>query len=165
MTSRRAAWAVGLMLLLAGTARAGMTSRQAIERAYATQAEAASLRFVPGMLSIRTPDFQAFDPDGHAVDLAGERQQYQRLLEQAVQVTDAVHVLAFRPMGAERAFCQAQETLDLVQLTDCTPVLQRFTALSVDEWVLTPRGWKLRRSRVLNQTLTKPGGPPPQIKP
>lgn len=136
-------------------------ARQAIQAAYEKTCEAAALKFVDGIRSIRAPKFEAFNPDGKMVDLVWERNRYDRLLSTALSVKKTVKMLSFQQVDDSRALCRVQEIYTMSRMNPITgkPIPVLFESISDDEWVLTRRGWKLQRSRVKQQvesTVSEP---------
>lgn len=128
--------------------------RQAIQAAYDKTCEAAALKFVDGIRSIRTPRFEAYNPDGKLVDLVWERNRYARLLATSLSVTKSAKILSFNRVDETHVTCKVREVYTLKRLNPLTgkqvPVI--FESISDDEWVATKRGWKLQCSRVRKQT-------------
>lgn len=129
-------------------------ARQAIQSAYDKTCEAAALKFVDGIRSIRTPRFEAYNPDGKLVDLVWERNRYDRLLATSLSVTKSAKVISFHQIDDTHATCRVREVYTLKRLNPVTgkhvPVV--FESISDDEWVSTDRGWRLQRSRVRKQS-------------
>ncbi len=129
-------------------------ARQAVQAAYDKTCEAASLKFIDGIRSIRTPRFEAYNPDGKLVDLVWERNRYDRLLSTSLSVSKSAKILSFTQLDSNHATCKVREVYTMKRLNPLTgkqvPVV--FESISDDEWVLTKRGWKLQRSRVRKQT-------------
>lgn len=136
-------------------------ARQAIEAAYDKTCEAAALKFVDGIRSVRAPRFEAYNPDGKLVDLVWERNRYDRLLQTALSVKKTVKILSFQQADDTHATCRVQEIYSMSRMDPITarPIPVLFESISDDEWVLTRRGWRLQRSRVRQQvesTVSKP---------
>lgn len=129
-------------------------ARQAIQAAYDKTCEAAALKYVDGIRSIRTPRFEAYNPDGKLVDLVWERNRYNRLLSTSLSVTKSAKILSFNQVDANHVTCKVREVYTLKRLNPLTgkqvPVV--FESISDDEWVETKRGWKLQCSRVRKQS-------------
>ncbi len=131
----------------------GSDARQAIQAAYDKTCEAAALKFVDGIRSIRTARFEAYNPDGKLVDLVWERNRYDRLLSTALSVKKTVKILSFRQEDADHVTCRVQEiyTMKRINPISNNPIQVLFESISDDEWVATSRGWRIQRSRVRQQ--------------
>lgn len=150
---------VGFLLLAHKCALAAPPAQPAILAQYEKARVAARLRFLPGIFSIRSPDFQAFTRRGERVDLSAEKSRYLALFVDAVRVRLTHQCNNFRsePAGVR---CQAEHTLYVERFDPARKELFTLRArmLSEDHWVETRVGWRMRNCIIQRQGLEH-GGP------
>ncbi|MHB2016717.1 MAG: hypothetical protein ACYCW6_07195 [Candidatus Xenobia bacterium] len=154
---------VGCMLPLYATP--ADDAQQAIRAAYDRCQEAAELRFVEGMLSDRTPDFQAQDPRGKPLNLRFERRRLRSMLNRALTVHDSTHIDNFSCSDGKHAMCHIRDDFELLMPAPDNSFLH-YTIHSVceDNWLLTSEGWRLRKTRIVQQTVEKKPATLPPLK-
>ena len=147
---------VGLALALPGFADSSSV-RSKIQQAYAKSTKAASLKFLDGMLAVRSPDFKAYDKSGKVIDRTEELAAFQSLLGQALTVTETVEILSFELTGENTAECRIQDVFrwTAVEGKERAEVTFTLRTKSEDGWKLTGDGWKQSTTRVLEQTVEK----------
>jgi len=147
--------AMSLLLTVVGWADA----RSEIERAYLRSSKAMGLKYLDGVFSIRTQDYQVSDPDGVVIAGPVERGRLERLLMPALKVRESAKILSFRQQGST-AYCRTQFATSFVLLDTVKnkPVTLELDSLLEDEWVLQGKSWMLRRSKVLHQNGEQKAG-------
>ena len=120
-----------------------------IENAYKKAARALELKFLDGLFSLRDWNFEAYNQRGQGVDLVAERQRFIDLFKAAQSATERDTVSAFRQIDAGNAECEVHQ---LIEVKSASGVLKLDSRVR-DRWVLTKRGWRIRSSRILKQTL------------
>ena len=148
---------LALAVWLAGPAWGGPspTPREAIETAYNRAAEAASLKFLHGMVGGRAPGFQGYGVDGKRVDSRAERAGLERLILPALSVKETSRILSFQQIDANHVTCQVQDVLEITRVDRAkkTPMLLIVDTTSKDEWIRTAKGWKQISNRVARQSF------------
>lgn len=138
--------------LCSAPGRGSPEARAAIEAAYQKTCEAANLRFIDGIVSLRHDDFEAFAPDGKSLDLFGERDRYTRLFDSALSISKTYRILSFQMTAPGQAKCEVHEIYEIVKLDAAgreRPFF--FESLSKDHWLETPRGWRIKATYVTRQ--------------
>jgi hypothetical protein len=132
------------------------TVRAAIQFAYDKEAEAASLKYVNGMLSVRTRDFQAFSY-GNQMDLRDERAQLMGLMSSAMSASESTRILGLHRVDANHASCRIHQEITVVSLERVTgtPMAVTVETESQDEWLNTPRGWRETECHMSRQIITR----------
>lgn len=128
-----------------------VTARKAIQASYDKTCEAAGLKFIDGVWSVRTRDFKAFDPAGNSVNLDFERDRYQRLLAPALSVKKTAKILSFEQLDDSNVSCSVQEVYVVEYTAPGKPVKVVWESRSQDRWLKTKRGWRISESRVTHQ--------------
>ena len=131
-----------------------------IHSAYEKAAAGARLKFVYGMLSHRTADYELIEPGGRKFDLGRERDEFARMFDWATKVDLQIKVLKSQARGTFME-CRVEQTMTL-QGYGSKPAAAKSTVTvrtQLDElWTLQSGRWKLRASRVLSQTCHPPAG-------
>ncbi len=152
-----AAWGLCLPVHAADLA----ATRQSIQQVYNLLDEAASEKFLDGMLSHRTEDFQALDTHGTSIPLRVEAERMQSLLQRTLTVSESTTVLNVSAKSPTTVVAHVHDMLHAVlpgQGQDTMPVV--VDTMSDDTWVQRGGQWLLRSSRVLSQKLTRETSPP-----
>jgi hypothetical protein len=145
---RNCTLAAGFICLLPGTSLAD--PRREIESAYQRLSRAWNLKYVDGIMSVRTPQFRLIDTEGSLISEDVERQRLESLFGSSLSVSDQVKILDFRPEGSGTVVCRVsylarsrRMTKDPKQL-----VLWTFEQNSQDSWKYLDGKWKMYQCRV-----------------
>lgn len=143
------------LTLLASPAPA---SEKAIKDAYWKAAEGFRLKFVPGILSIRDLDFEAYNAQGQKIDVSLEPTRYELMLKSALSVQLSTQVLKCEKLAPDRFRCTVQHDLTITKADPKgdRPVKVLLRTRSVDDWVRRPRGWRQRVVRTHYQDYVDP---------
>ena len=146
-----------LMAILLGALR-GDEIRAHLQAAYARSEHCARYKFLDGMLANRAAGFELFGPDGLGRDLSLERERFQFLLSRATRVRFKTRILKIVPTACG-AQAEVNQSLVVEQVEPRTRSLycQVFSTREIDTWEVTPSGWKLISSTVLNQESSRTG--------
>jgi hypothetical protein len=127
--------------------------RQQIERAYLRSSKAMALKFADGVASVRAPEYVLVDTDGVRSDLQLERSRLEQLFASCTLLVEDVTIEEFSASARGRVRCKVRylTRLDTIAGKDIRPLL--LDTDCIDEWVSTPDGWLLARTRVLRQEL------------
>lgn len=150
--------AAGMFLALTvASAAQGNDARAKIEYGYLRATKAVSLKFFDGMISIRTPDYELLDPEGSRVSLAVERVRMEGLMSPAISITERYAIQAFEQQSPSRAKCGVQYITTVItpEPGSRRPLTMVMVTRCLDDWRLTPKGWKLARSHVTSQTMQR----------
>ena len=132
--------------------------RANLNSAYARVERCARYKFLDGMLGNRAAGFQLFGPDGLNRDLTLERERFQLLLSRATRVRFKTKILKIMPT-AKGAHAEVNQSLVVEQIDMKTKMLFCIvlSTRAIDSWEVTPVGWKLTATSVLNQTSARSG--------
>jgi hypothetical protein len=136
----------------------GDSLRAGLEAAYQRVERCARYKFLDGMLAHRGAGFQLFGPDGLNRDLTLERERFQLLLSRATRVRFKTQILKIKPTS-QGGHAEVNQSLVVEQVEResnrlfCLVISTR----AIDSWQLTPIGWKLTATSVLNQTTSRTG--------
>ena len=161
---------IGLWLLLFNSpisyAQSPADARKAIEAAYQKAAEAARLKFIDGIFSVRAPIFSGYGANGQRVDPAKERALLEQLLIPALSIKETTRIVSFRQDSGASATCKVQDVLEIVthNPTSRQPILMVLKTDSTDEWALTSKGWRQTTNRVHKQSLDSRQTVAPDLK-
>jgi len=141
---------LGILLALATASAADPRSQ--IQQAYARSSKAMGLKFVDGVLSIRSPQFRLIDPDGKLRDSQIERSRLEQLLMPAIRVEESSQIIQFRQQGP-KAHCRVHYLTVLQRLdpTSNRPVTLKVETDCEDDWAQAGSDWLLETSRVIRQ--------------
>ena len=139
-------------LLVALVASAGADSRKPIQQAYERSSKAMTLKFIDGVLSIRSPHFRLIDPDGVERDQRYERGLLEQLLVPSLRVQEESKITGFSQQG-RKAHCLVHYRTCLVRLDPTTrqEMTLRIETDCDDDWVQIGPDWFLETSRVTHQ--------------
>ena len=140
---------LGFILLCSGLVWAD--PRALISQAYVRSNRAMELKFPDGVYSIRSPKYRLLDPDGVQLDMEIERSRLEQLLRPALKVEEQSKILTFRQQG-DKAHCLVRYVTTIRGLNK---VNLRFDTDCEDDWVLLGSGWKLDRTVVTKQELSR----------
>ena len=134
----------------------GAGPRHSIEQAYQKSSEAMELKFFEGVRSIRSPDYELYDVDGHKTVPAVEQARLERAFGQSLSVREAFQILDFRPQG-KAMVCTVRYQTDFRVLdpVDERPVNLQMVTTCQDRWMLFHQDWRLKRSRITHQVLSR----------
>jgi hypothetical protein len=140
-----------LVVLAAGAWASPSEGRSAIEKEYAREADAASLHFARGMLSIRSADCQVFTPTGQRMNPDGDADRLRLLFRNALAVQEKVTIRSFHPTGPQAATCLIDDRIEVTKMTARGPRTMAVQSQSQDDWAETPLGWRQKAVHVLRQ--------------
>lgn len=144
-----------LGLALSCRAAGPTAARVQIQGLYHKACEAAGLKFLLGMVSFRSPDFQMFAADGREVNVLRRAAFYRRLFARALSVHETAKVTSFSRLKGGSRLCQVVRELVAVLPAPRKKgkglVRLVITTTSKDTWTSTPLGWMQVRSRILKR--------------
>ena len=141
-----------------GLAKSGSVSaKRQIQAVYNRIGQAYLHRDLNGILDTRADNYTSFDPDG-SVFQAGkeaERAHVLKLFAHSTRIDDKVIVLSVR-LDGKNAIVVMKENYTRTQQDSIRGIGKLHeTGTCRDYWISTPQGWRLSRSRVIQQTTTK----------
>ena len=153
---------VALIALLGGILLGGPSlattpdARTLIQAAYDKSAQAASLRFLTGALSIRAAGFVATGLSGERLDQREQKAALERLFAMSLNIDESIKLLSFTQKSPTQAECTLTDTLSFTLLDPKTRKenILHLESNSRDEWISTRRGWRLASSSLLQQKST-----------
>lgn len=142
---------------------AGPDQEREIKLVFDREAVAAELKFVDGMLSHRTRDYELYDPKGKLVDLSLEKMRFGGMFESALRVQLDTKILKCVAVSADSADCYVEQSLNTEYLTQANRLyVSTLRTVSRELWVNTGTSWRVRRCQVFSQTLGE-GEPLPPV--
>jgi hypothetical protein len=150
-----------VLITTAQSASAEAGARAAIEAEYHRVCEAASLKFIDGILLCRSPLFKELSTIGQPQDLVQERKNMQQLFSAALTVDETIQVLSFSQKDAHHASCRVQDVLDVLSLDPETrePVRVIVASTAQDDWVGDGSGWQEQCRRIIDQRRRQAAAP------
>lgn len=148
---------LALLGLLAFQPVLGQSALPEIEKAYAKTYKAASSKFLYGMYAHRSADFKAYDADGIKVEHAKELATIRDLLNRSLRFSETGKIVSSRFLDSVTVECDVEDTIKAVLPDETSPTSQSvltIATLSRDVWALTDKGWQLKSSRLLEQTVS-----------
>lgn len=149
-----------LAILLGGASAADQPGAQAaVQAAYDRAALGASLKYVYGMLSHRSSDFELFDREGKKIDLTLERDRFKLLLGPATRVQLSSKILSFQAKPGQ-ATCRVQQILSIEAADPDSKslVTTHYRSDLQDLWMQEKGRWRLRACSVVDQSLERQPG-------
>ncbi|MBN9414655.1 hypothetical protein ABS71_16600 [bacterium SCN 62-11] len=132
--------------------------REEIAQAYLRSNKAMALKFVDGVQSLRGRNFVLQDPENVKVSEAIERSRLEMILARSLKVEETSKITKFEG-NAYSARCLVhyvtqftmvdeikKKPYELILNTDCE-----------DDWVKQDDGWKIRQTRVVDQSAKRSG--------
>lgn len=128
--------------------------RNAVQKAYELSSRAMSLKFPPGVYSIRAPGFELFDAEGKKVDLELENKNLVSVLGAALKIRETPKIVSYSENG-NRAHCTVEVRTNMRAIVPGKkhPVDYELSTICEDDWVLRDGHWMLQRSQVEKQEL------------
>ena len=130
-------------------------AQQAIRQAYEKISVAASLKFVVGLLTVRAPEYRAYQKDGSRIDLIRERADLEQTLPAALWVREKTQILSFQQIDAKQVSCLIVDTTELILPEPGRKVTNRHKIVTKcrERWALRPEGWLQTSSTILEQNI------------
>lgn len=137
-------------------------ARKAIQQNYNAMNAAMVKKDVAAAISYMTPDFIQFDAKGQKHTIAQMRSGLQQMVRQmkTLKATSAVSKVTVDAAGA-KASANVHNTLTLTLPNPNTGKDSTIVSTedSIDAWVKTAKGWRLKQSKTLKTTQTLDGQP------
>lgn len=156
-----------LLLILAGLASAcwgqGVTpesDRRAILKTYDIAIQAAKLKYLDGVLSIRLGKYQIFNSKGVSLSLDAERGQVANLFLEANRVRLSIPVESFRSLDANTVICKVRHKFEVESLNKSSAGMRTtiYETRVWDEWRRTSAGWRLASTTLAGPQTRQSGG-------
>lgn len=122
--------------------------------AYQKACEATRLKYFPGLVSFRSPDFKAFAMDGRELNTLDEARKLNALLTRALSASEEAHVLSAERRTEGEVVCRVRDLVELTYYGEKNTLRTvTITTESRDSWKHTPLGWRQTRSHIISQRL------------
>ena len=129
-------------------------AHKSVRAAYERAIQAAELKYIDGILSVRAKNFQAFGVNGRAVDSKRERVSLERLLGPALSIREKSDIVSFKEKDPTHVVCQVHDVIRVVMPAPQPrpPAELVIDTQCTDEWQKIGNTWKQISNRIQRQT-------------
>lgn len=129
--------------------------RSEVQKSYDKMSRAVKLKYVDGILAVRTADYERRGLSGEIIQDATERTLLQAMFSRALTLRQDVKIVDFRPVGPSKFSCKVQIHTEMVMPATIPkpPQTVEVDSLCQDVWVQTRNGWRIQSDRLVQETV------------